>query len=183
MGSILHAIEEAIVTGLVERISQPLKDELRNTAMKLSEQLAELRAEQGRLSGAVTAAAERIGASLSALEARIASLGEPDPDIQADIDSLRAEVNRIEQLGAAAAVTPVPEPPVIEPAVEGEETQPEPVVITPAVEPATETEAGETEEELAGEEGGATEEVDAEIDAEDASVAENVGTADPDEEA
>lgn len=70
--------------------------------MSLSEQLQSLRAEQGRLTTAIKDAGERIGLRLSSLETKLAMAGEPDPDIQADIDALRDSVNAISRLGGDA---------------------------------------------------------------------------------
>lgn len=73
--------------------------------MSLSEQLQSLRSEQGRLVTAIKDAGERIGSRLSSLEAKLAVAGEPDPDIQGDIDALRASINQINAIGADAEQT------------------------------------------------------------------------------
>lgn len=82
---------------------------LRSTEMSLSSQLQSLRAEQGRLTTAIKDAGERIGQRLSALEHKLSLAGDPDPDIQADIDALRASVEQISKIGgeSEAAATEV----------------------------------------------------------------------------
>lgn len=73
--------------------------------MSLSAQLQSLRSEQGRLTTAIKDAGERISQRLAALEHRLSLAGDPDPDIQADVDALRVSIEQISKIGTQAEKT------------------------------------------------------------------------------
>lgn len=76
--------------------------------MKLSEQVAEMREEQAKLNGAIGSLAARITAKLNELEAKLEAAGEVDPDLTADIASLRNSVASIDTI----LNNPAPAPPI-----------------------------------------------------------------------
>ena len=78
--------------------------------MGLSDQVTELRGAFDELQTEVGAAAERVLAKVTSLETKIVELGEVDPDLQADIDEIRSETEKIKGIASAPAPEPEPEP-------------------------------------------------------------------------
>jgi hypothetical protein len=78
--------------------------------MGLSAQVTELRGAFDSLQGEVGAAAQRVADLVASMEAKIVELGEVDPDLQADIDEIKAETENLKGIAATAAPEPEPEP-------------------------------------------------------------------------
>jgi hypothetical protein len=74
--------------------------------MGLNAQVAELRDAFDTLQAEVSAVAERVAAAIASLEARVLAAGEVDPDLQADIDEVKATAEQLKGI----AVAPAPEP-------------------------------------------------------------------------
>ena len=78
--------------------------------MGLSAQVTELRSAFDSLQSEVDAAAQRVLDKLAELQTTIESLGEVDPDLQADIDEAKAVTEELKNIAAAPAPEPEPEP-------------------------------------------------------------------------
>jgi peptidoglycan hydrolase CwlO-like protein len=78
--------------------------------MGLNAQVTELRGAFDSLQSEVDAAAQRVLDKLASMEARIVSLGEEDPDLQADIDEVKSEVEKLKGIAAEAAPEEPTEP-------------------------------------------------------------------------
>jgi hypothetical protein len=89
--------------------------------MSLSAQVTELRETHETLKNEVSSTAARVAAMLDDLQNRLTAAGEPDPDLSADIQSVKDEVTRLQQIAAAPAPTPEPEP----------EPEPQPTPVEP----------------------------------------------------
>ena len=76
--------------------------------MGLSAQVTELRDAFDAVQSEVDAVAQRVGDLVASMEAKIESLGEVDPDLQADIDEAKAIKAKLETI--ASTPTPEPEP-------------------------------------------------------------------------
>jgi predicted nucleic acid-binding Zn-ribbon protein len=83
---------------------------LRRAIMALSEQVQQMRQAQADMKAAIVSAAERVSTALQAMESRIATLGEPDPDLTRDIQELHDATDALNSLAKEAPVTPAPEP-------------------------------------------------------------------------
>jgi len=75
----------------------------------ISQQLTELRSQQDSMKQEIANVVARVSARFTAFEEKVASLGEVDPDLQPDIDAMKADVELLKNI---AAETPAPEPPV-----------------------------------------------------------------------
>lgn len=78
--------------------------------MGLNAQVTELREAFDGLQTEVSAAATRVADKVASLEAKIVELGEVDPDLQADIDEIKAETDALKAIAAEPAPEPEPEP-------------------------------------------------------------------------
>ncbi len=91
--------------------------------MGLSEQVTQMRTAHADLKASVQSASDRVAKRFTSLEEKIASLGEVDPDLSADIQEVRDAIDALDAV-AKDATTPEPEP---EPApVEPSPAEPEP---------------------------------------------------------
>lgn len=78
--------------------------------MGLSAQVEEMRGAFDELQGEVSATAQRVADLVASLEAKVLSLGEVDPDLQADIDEIKSETDKLKEIAAAPAPEPEPTP-------------------------------------------------------------------------
>ena len=74
--------------------------------MGLSEQVSQMRQNQADLKAGIVSLSERLAAKLTAMEEKIASLGEPDPDLSADVAELREMSDQINALAVDAPTDP-----------------------------------------------------------------------------
>ncbi len=78
--------------------------------MGINSQVTELRSAFDELQSEVSATATRVSDLVASLEAKVVELGEVDPDLQADIDEIKAETEALKAIAATPAPEPTPEP-------------------------------------------------------------------------
>lgn len=78
--------------------------------MGLSAQVEELRGSFDTLQNEVDAAAQRVLDLVASMQTRITELGEVDPDLQADIDEVKATAEKLQGIAASSTPEPTPEP-------------------------------------------------------------------------
>lgn len=107
-----------IVVILIITIQIILSWRITSKMATLSEQVAELRAVNEELKMTIADEAMELNAKIDALEAKIAELGEPDPDLTDLIADMRSSVDAVEALSGTEET---PEEPVEEvtPPIEG----------------------------------------------------------------
>ena len=86
----------------------------------ISQQLADLRSARDAERAEIAAVADRVSKRLASLQEKIVSLGEVDPDLQSDVDSVKADIEQLKTIAPDETPVPAPEPTPtpVEPATE-----------------------------------------------------------------
>lgn len=84
----------------------------------ISAQLNELRSQHDSMKQEIANVAARVSARFTAFEEKVASLGEVDPNLQPDIDAMKADVESLKNIASETPAEPPVEPTPVEPSPE-----------------------------------------------------------------